>query len=185
MARHATNDYGAPAAAPAGSNRFHRPALLATHALHLISSLIVLGISAYFIANFRHNTHLRYWVSIAAVDSLLYIPLLFLSATRNYKGYTAPLTLIFSYLWLTAFIFASQDYDFNGGPFANSPAFVAKSALKKTLEAFAFIAFFTNLVGFILESRLWDVHRFNGTHTYDADKHHAAPTADAPATATV
>ena len=63
-----------------------------------------------------------------------------LPAVKSYKGYLAPLTWIFSYLWLTAFIFASQDYDFNGGPLANSPAGVKKSALKKTLEAFAFIA---------------------------------------------
>jgi hypothetical protein len=51
----------------------------------------------------------------------------------------APAAWVFSYLWLTAFIFASQDYNF-GGTCARSPAGVNKCGLKKTLEAFAFIA---------------------------------------------
>lgn len=55
------NDYGAPAVR---SNKLHRPLLAATHALHIASSIIVLGISAYFINNFTHNTHLRYWVAL-------------------------------------------------------------------------------------------------------------------------
>lgn len=56
-----TNDYGAPAVR---SNKLHRPLLAANHALHTISSLIVLGISAYFISEYTHNTHLRYWVAL-------------------------------------------------------------------------------------------------------------------------
>lgn len=56
-----TNDYGAPAVR---SNKLHRPLLAANHALHTISSLIVLGISAYFIHEYTHNTHLRYWVAL-------------------------------------------------------------------------------------------------------------------------
>lgn len=55
------NDYGAPAVR---SNKLHRPLLAANHALHTISSLIVLGISAYFINEYTHNTHLRYWVAL-------------------------------------------------------------------------------------------------------------------------
>jgi hypothetical protein len=63
MARRTTanSDYGAPAAR---SNKMHRPLITANHVLHWISSLIVLGISAYFIRNFRHNTHLVYWIVI-------------------------------------------------------------------------------------------------------------------------
>jgi hypothetical protein len=75
----------------------------------------------------------------AAIDALLYIPALVLPAVKSYKGYLAPVAWIFSYLWLTAFIFAAQDYNF-GSCAAHSPAFVNKCSLKKTLEAFAFIA---------------------------------------------
>jgi hypothetical protein len=44
-----------------------------------------------------------------------------------------------SYLWLTAFIFAAQDYEY-GSCALNSPAFMNNCSLKRTLEAFAFIA---------------------------------------------
>jgi hypothetical protein len=62
-----TTDYGAPAGR---SNRAHRPAILANHWLHWSSSVIVLGISAYFIANYSHNTHLIYWITIVSFGSL-------------------------------------------------------------------------------------------------------------------
>jgi len=182
MARgHATNDYGSPAVR---SNRVHRPAIAANHAVHWISSIIVLGIAAYFIAKFSHNTHLVYWVTVAAIDAILYIPALVLPAVKSYKGYLAPAAWIFSYLWLTAFIFAAQDYS-SGRCTAHSPAFVNKCGLKRTLEAFAFIAFFTSLVGQILEGRLWDLQRFKGNHTSAAhDKHNPASTSTQPATTT-
>ncbi|KAF2868843.1 hypothetical protein BDV95DRAFT_579487 [Massariosphaeria phaeospora] len=177
MARgHAANDYGAPADR---TSTMLRPLLMANHALHWVSTLIVLAISGYFIDKFSRNTHLVYWISIAAIDTILYIPALVLPAMKTYKGYLAPLAWIFSYLWLTAFIFAAQDYNFDNC-IQNSPRFVPKCSLKKTLEAFAFLAFFTNLVGQILEGRLWDVNRVRGTRTVDADKHHAT----VPATTT-
>ena len=56
-----TTDYGAAAVR---SNKLHRPLIAANHALHLLSSLIVLGISGYFINKFTHNTHLVYWVAL-------------------------------------------------------------------------------------------------------------------------
>jgi hypothetical protein len=65
----ATTDYGAPVGR---TNKLFRPLLAATHALHLISSIIVMSIAAYFIANFNHNTHLVYWISI--VRSLIFAP---------------------------------------------------------------------------------------------------------------
>ncbi|KAH9863692.1 hypothetical protein J1614_009624 [Plenodomus biglobosus] len=184
MARtHATNnDYGAPVT-NTRSDKLYRPLIMANHVLHWISSIIVLGISAYFIHEYRHNTHLVYWLSVAAVDALLYIPAIALPAMKRYKGHGAPLAWIFSYLWLTAFIFAAQDYNY-GSCALRSPAFVNKCSLKKTIEAFAFLAFFTNVVGTALEARLYDVNRVRGTAApYVEDKHAAGvvPVAAAPA----
>jgi hypothetical protein len=115
-----------------------RMGILANHWLHWISSVIVLSIAAYFIANYTPNTHLIYWVSVAAVDTLLYLPALALPLMSSYKGYLAPVATIFSYLWLTAFIFAAQDYNF--GSCWVSPSGVGQCGIKKTLEAFAFLA---------------------------------------------
>ena len=128
------NDYGTPSR----SHKAHRLALIANHALHFISSVIVLSIAAYFIAAFTHTTHLRYWVGLAAVDILLYTPALILPAIKSYKGYLAPFALVFSYLWLIAFVFAAQDYNYGGVFWAQRV--VGKTALKRTLEAFAFLA---------------------------------------------
>lgn len=179
-----TTDYGAPAVR---SNRLHRPLLALNHALHLASSLIVLGISAYFIHDYENTTHLRYWVAIASVSTFFYLPTLVLPAVKRYKGYLAPLAWVLSYLWLTGFIFAVQDYEYNGGCAVNSPRFVNKCSLKRTVEAFTFLAFFTNVVGTLLEARLWDFQRFKHTRVAPADdreKHHgaggAAPGVDAP-----
>jgi len=167
MARHTGTDYGT---AVNRSNKMHRPLLLANHLLHWISSLIVMSIAAYFISKFSHNTHLRYWVGLGAVDAFLYLPAMILPAIKKYKGYLAPLAWILSYFWLTAFIFASQDYDFDNCA-ANSPAGVNKCNLKWTLQAFSFLAFFTNLIGTVAEAKLWDIQRFkHGSHAV-GDKH--------------
>ncbi|ETI22101.1 hypothetical protein G647_06172 [Cladophialophora carrionii CBS 160.54] len=164
-----TSDYGSPARR---SNPALRPAILANHWLHWISSIIVLGISAYFIAHYNHNTHLVYWVTIAAIDALIYLPALFLPALGSYKGYLAPAAWIFSYLWLTAFIFSAQDYNFNAFGCPRSPSGVNKCGLKKTLEAFAFLAFFTNIIGQILEGWLWAKQPFkNRRRNAGVEKH--------------
>jgi hypothetical protein len=57
---------------------------------------------------------------------------------RDYRYYYGPLNLIFSYLWLTAFVFAAQDY--NRFPCQNNSPFGGSCTLKKTNEAFIFIA---------------------------------------------
>jgi hypothetical protein len=75
----------------------------------------------------------------AAVDSFIYLLAVVLPFLKSYKGYLAPIAYIFSYLWLTAFIFAAQDYEYDSCAL-RSPTFVNKCHLKRTLEAFAFIA---------------------------------------------
>lgn len=74
----ANSDYGAPAIR---SNKLHRPLIIANHALHIISSLVVLGISAYFIDKYAHNTHLVYWTALVCHPSSFtsFISLSFLS----------------------------------------------------------------------------------------------------------
>jgi len=167
--------------APNRGNRMLRPAILANHFLHWASSVIVMSIAAYFIAHFAHGQHLIFWITVAAVDTAVYLPALFLPAVKSYKGHLSPVAWIFSYLWLTAFIFAAQDYNWHSCS-ANSPWNTNKCGLKKTLESFAFIAFFTNLVGLLLEWRLWDRQGAKAAHTVDGDKL-ARPSGDTATTA--
>jgi hypothetical protein len=75
----------------------------------------------------------------ASIDTLLTFTAVGLVLVKSYKGYLFPLHLIFSYLWLTAFIFAAQDYEYNQCRF-HSPVWLGGCSLKRTLQAFAFIA---------------------------------------------
>jgi hypothetical protein len=149
-----TNDYGTALPRSFGALRLLS---LLNNWLHLSSIIIVLGISAYFINSYTHNTHLVYWLTIACIDLFFTLPL-----TLTYPFLALPLIptarilgfvqWFFTYLWLTAFIFASQDYNFNG-TCVRSPAGVSKCGLKRTLEAIAFLAFFTGVVGAVVETK--------------------------------
>jgi hypothetical protein len=78
VAHHSTaaaTDYGAPVATTnqRPTNKLHRPLTLANHVLHWISSLIVLGIAAYLISKYRHNTHMRYWVAVVSSSHVSFL----------------------------------------------------------------------------------------------------------------
>ena len=140
----------------------------------------------------------------AAIDTLLYLPALALPFMKKYKGYLAPLAWIFSYLWLTAFIFAVQDYSYGKcGLF--SPTSFGHCGIKKTLAAFSFLALYvsrpattafayanshdsiTSLVATALETRLYDVNRHNTHNTVPVvdNKHVPATTGAHPNTSVV
>lgn len=64
---------------------------------------------------------------------------MFLPLLKSYKGYLMPLNLVFSYLWLTSFIFAVQDWGQNGRCRYVGPG-RGHCGLKKTVAAFSFLA---------------------------------------------
>ncbi|KAJ9629278.1 hypothetical protein H2203_001648 [Taxawa tesnikishii (nom. ined.)] len=123
-----------------GSSKLLRPALAASQFMAWASAVVVMGIVSYFLAHFAHTEHLIY---------------------QEVIGYMAPLGWIFSYLWLTVFIFAAQDYNWHSCA-ANSPPRTNHCALKKTSESFIFLAFFFTLTNIAIEYLLWDKQRFTG-----------------------
>jgi hypothetical protein len=76
--------------------------------------------------------------SQAALTLGFWIPSFILPFLMPAKSYYLPLNLIFSYLWLTSFIFAAQDYN-ESECMANAPT-GGSYTLKLTSEAFIFIA---------------------------------------------
>jgi hypothetical protein len=166
-----TNDYGVHIPKPSSLLRL---STLLTTWLHFSSTVIVLGISAYFINTYTDNTHLVFWLTIACIDTAATLPYLghpFFSFSPLLARCLLSIQWLFSYLWLTAFIFAAQDYNFNG-TCALSPAGVGKCGIKRTLEAFAFLAFFTGVLGQLLESRLFGL--------LSARKENVAPVVEKP-----
>ena len=127
-----------------------RSLLVTLHFLTWASSAIVVGITAYFLHHFEHGQHLIYEIVIVrptlplspsyppdrpTIGSLrhtereiqdastlgLWIPSFILPILMPKKSFYLPLNFIYSYLWLTAFIFAAQDYN-EGVCAANAPA---------------------------------------------------------------
>ncbi|KAF2478281.1 uncharacterized protein BDR25DRAFT_9535 [Lindgomyces ingoldianus] len=142
------------ASIPAGTSRL---LLACSHFMTWASSAIVVGITGYFLNDFDHNQHLIFWIVIAAMTLCFWLPSFALPFMGSYKNWYLPMNFVFSYLWLTSFIFAAQDYNWHECEF-NSPTDTKKCSLKKANEAF-----FT-LLGLIVETLRW-----KGTETSAAE----------------
>jgi hypothetical protein len=156
-----------------------RPILLATRTMQWVSAVIAMGLYAYFVHRQHHSTHTIFNLVISVLSVVFFIPA-FLSPFRStmLSKWVALIDMVFSYLWLTAFIFAAQSYNYN---ILNSPVGV-KSSVKHAAEAFTFLAFFFTIVGLITETLTRWVD--SEQEPVVREKHHAADTRaplDAPA----
>ncbi|OJJ50712.1 hypothetical protein ASPZODRAFT_56943 [Penicilliopsis zonata CBS 506.65] len=149
------------------SSALTRPLLLVTRALQWSSAVIVMGITSYFIKKGPRGQHTTYWEIIATISVVFFLPA-FVSPfmPKMLSKFVLAIDLVFSYLWLTAFIFAAQDYNQNICS-ADSPPGV-KCSLKKANEAFIFLAFFFTLVGLVLEVlSLWTYRQENAAPVHE------------------
>jgi hypothetical protein len=138
--------------APAVPANLAKIALSASHFMTWISSAIVVGITGYFLNNYAHDQHLIFEMVISALVLGFWLPS-FVLPFMKYKFYYMPLNFVFSYLWLTAFVFAAQDYN-EASCWANAPS-VGHCTLKLTNEAFIFLAFFFTLTAFLVDVFSW------------------------------
>jgi hypothetical protein len=81
------------------SPRTINTALAASHFMVWISSVIVVGITGYFLKNFVHGQHLIYEMVISALVLAFWLPSFVLPLTKTYKSYYLPMNIIFSYLY--------------------------------------------------------------------------------------
>ncbi|KAF2676639.1 hypothetical protein K458DRAFT_321616 [Lentithecium fluviatile CBS 122367] len=122
-------------------NRFddpHKPLISFANFMVWASSAIVVGITGHFLKDFDRDQHLTFEMVISAFTLALWLPSFIAPFLKSYKFYYAFPNLVLSYLWLTAFIFAAQDYN-ESECVLNAPT-GGKCALKKTSEAFIFLA---------------------------------------------
>lgn len=148
------------------------------NALTWISSIIVAGITGYFLKKYPHDQHLIFEIVISALVLGLWIPSFVLPAFRSYRFYYAPLNFIFSYLWLTAFIFSAQDY--NESQCELNAPFGGSCNLKLTSESFIFIAFFFSLAGSLV-----DAYAYKAAAVVAAEPVHPEKPVEAPTTVAV
>ncbi|KAH6608157.1 hypothetical protein Trco_004470, partial [Trichoderma cornu-damae] len=104
-----------------------------------ISAIIVTGLVGNFLERFSsRGVDIVYMEVIAVITMVVYLIGMIAPCLPKYGGYLAPLHLIFSYLWLTAFIFAAQDWSHN-----RCRVSIPRSGLcsrKHAIEAFNFLA---------------------------------------------
>ncbi|KAK5993790.1 hypothetical protein PT974_07227 [Cladobotryum mycophilum] len=125
----------------------------ANHLLVFVSSTIVVGILSFFIHELpNRGAHVVYQEVIAVLTMVLWLFGMGLPLWKGYRGHLLPLSLIFSYLWLTSFIFASQSWSGNRCR-NNGPGF-GRCSLKHTSQAFTFLTFFFLFCNVIIESLL-------------------------------
>ncbi|POR37023.1 Uncharacterized protein TPAR_02772 [Tolypocladium paradoxum] len=131
---------------------------MAFHFMIFSSAVIVTGITSFFFNDFTfRGVHVEYHEVIATITMVLYLVAMLLPLLNRYRGYFMPVNFIFSYLWLTAFIFAAEDWSTRGC--TRAPPGSDKCGLKRTVEAFTFLAFFFLLCNIFVEGLLWWAHR--------------------------
>ncbi|KAL5335094.1 membrane-associating domain-containing protein [Aspergillus crustosus] len=170
------------------SQRLARPILLATRSLQWASAVIVMGITSYFLAKGPRGQHLIYQEVIAVTSVVFFLPAFVSPFMPNtLSRFVFFIDVIFSYLWLTAFIFAAQDYNWRNCYF-NSPRGMGCSR-KRANEAFIFLAFIFTLIGMLGELySLWSYRRENAPPVVEKHGEHGtshggvAPPHDGPAT---
>ncbi|RCI08395.1 putative heat-labile enterotoxin [Ophiocordyceps polyrhachis-furcata BCC 54312] len=128
--------------------------VMGNHFAIFISSLIVTGILSYFIhrSSYR-DTHIIFQEVIAVITFVLWLFGMLLPLVDRYKGHLMPVNLVLSYLWLTAFIFAAQDW--SGDRCYDGPPMLENCGKKHTAEAFMFLTFFFLICNTVSEAMLW------------------------------
>jgi hypothetical protein len=117
-----------------------------------VSAVIALGFYAYFVHRQRHSgTHVIFNLVISVLSVVFFLPA-FLSPFRStlLSKWVALIDMVFSYLWLTAFIFSSQSYNY--GNIRLNPPVGVKVSDKHAAEAFTFLVFFFTIIGLIIET---------------------------------
>ncbi|KAJ5087191.1 hypothetical protein N7456_010807 [Penicillium angulare] len=163
------------------SRKIARPLQLVTRTLQWSSAVIVMGLSSYFIMKGPHGQHILYQDVIAVLSVVCFLPA-FISPffPTSLSKFVLLIDVIFSYLWLTSFIFAAQDYD-RHSCYSHAPPGVT-CGRKKANQTFIFLAFVFTFFGMFLEvASLWAYRKENPTQTVTEKHDGTRPPLDAPA----
>ncbi|KAL4890573.1 membrane-associating domain-containing protein [Aspergillus ambiguus] len=165
------------------SSTITRPLQLASRVLQWASAVIVMGITSYFIHKGPRGLSIIYQEVIAVMSVVFFLPAFVSPFMPTVLGKAVIfIDVIFSYLWLTAFIFAAQDYNRNDC-LANAPPGLS-CGKKKANEAFIFLAFIFTFFGMFLEvANLWAYAREHEPTREKHGAHGGPPDAPAPAPA--
>ncbi|OQD75754.1 hypothetical protein PENDEC_c006G05083 [Penicillium decumbens] len=133
------------------STAIFRPLQLTSRAIQWCSAVIVMGLTSWFISKGPLGQNIIYQEVIAVLSVVFFLPA-FISPfiPTVLSKFVFIIDVIFSYLWLTAFIFAAQDYNWHLCYF-HSPTTIP-CGRKYANEAFMFLAFIFTFFGIFLEA---------------------------------
>ncbi|GJN78720.1 hypothetical protein PLIIFM63780_002229 [Purpureocillium lilacinum] len=115
------------------------------HFMVFASSVIVTGLVSAFLDKWAFRGYrVVYQEVIAVITMVMYLFAMFMPLSKIYRGYFVPVNWIFSYLWLTSFIFSSQDW--TGRLCAQAPLGTGRCSQKRAVVAFNFIALYVWLM---------------------------------------
>ncbi|KIX95745.1 uncharacterized protein Z520_08453 [Fonsecaea multimorphosa CBS 102226] len=127
----------------AGVSRFSytrlRILLFGVNFIKWSSACIVMAIVSYFIHDYSRNEHTTYQEVIACTSIGFFLPTMPLAFDRRITVQLIPLDYIYSHLWVTAFIFAAEDYNWQDCAI-HSPSGLRKCTLKYAMESWCIIA---------------------------------------------
>lgn len=125
----------------------------ANHLMVFISSAINTGLVSWFLSKYDYRgVDIVYQEVITVITLGFWLVGSVLPLIGRYRGYLAPLNLVFSYLWLTSFIFSSQDW--SSGKCGFGKPGEGHCSRKHAIDAFNFLAFFFLLANTIVEGIL-------------------------------
>ncbi|KAG5998406.1 hypothetical protein E4U54_002192 [Claviceps lovelessii] len=133
------------------------------HFVVWVSAIIVTGILSWIIrvepfgSSYVNRTRILYQECIAVITLALWTVGMFLPLISRYRGHLWPANLIFSYLWLTSFIFSTQDWA--GGRCSFVGPVFGRCGQKRAVMVFNFLAFFCLLVNVFVEEALFRARR--------------------------
>ncbi|QKX60245.1 uncharacterized protein TRUGW13939_07388 [Talaromyces rugulosus] len=155
-----------------------RPVLLVMRTIQWISAVIAMAFFSYFVSKNSHRNHLIYNEVISVLSVVFFLPAFISPFMPNLLSkYVVPIDLIFSYLWLTSFIFTAQDFDYGFCSFAETPG--VSCSKKRTAQAFTFLAFIFTF--FALCTEVYDRWVDNPEPRTTREKHDSSrPPMDAP-----
>ncbi|KAJ5835318.1 hypothetical protein N7447_001344 [Penicillium robsamsonii] len=165
------------------STSITRPLQLIIRFLQWSCAAVVVGMTSYFINHGPRGQHTIYQEVISTISIVFFIPAFVSPFLPSSLGkLVLAIDVAFSYLWLTAFIFAAQDYN-TGHCRTAIPAGIGCKH-KYANEAFIFLTFIFTFFGMILEvAALWAYRNENSTsyRTEPKVNHGARQPMDAPA----
>jgi len=133
-----------------------RTILVANQAFQWVCSVIVMSLASFLISKPGDaGEHVKYTEVIATFNVAVWFLGIVLPFLGFYKGHFLPFEFIMSYLWITAFIFQAQDYNWKNCEFNGPSTLLGFCSYKKALEAFTFLSFFFTVTAIALEGWIY------------------------------